>query len=132
LAQRQNCFFAVENIGNKPVPALLFGKQGFGPILREFPKLDLLLDVGHAVAAKNLDEMLSFAPRVKEMHLHWASEQVSASGLDDHRSFTELEQLEFLEKIPQAREIPLVFEHGNDVSEAEVFAEKRLVETKLG
>jgi sugar phosphate isomerase/epimerase len=118
--------FAIENIGGI---GLLRSQEDFLAVLGEFPQLGMLLDWGHALAAESGAELLGLADRFCEVHLHHYSK--NAVLPDGHLPFASAKQLAFLGEIPQAKKIPLVFEHGNSVSRQEILLEKGLVEEFL-
>ncbi|MAG21815.1 MAG: hypothetical protein CL943_00725 [Candidatus Diapherotrites archaeon] len=130
-AREIGCDFAIESIPNEPLKATLFHAQDFQKLFEKFSGLGLLLDVGHAMVSGNIEELLLLVDKVREMHIHHFPGITPGNSLNDHKAFTSIEQLSFLEKVPQVKNIPLIFEHGNDVSKKEIVFEKKLVEQIL-
>ncbi|MDP6670641.1 MAG: sugar phosphate isomerase/epimerase [archaeon] len=123
----------IENTPGREVSSLLRTAEQFREIFEEFPELGFLLDFGHALLEKNLEELLSLHERIGEMHLHYCSpsEKNVADSLFDHRPFPGGFDFSQLKKIKQIGRIPLVFEHAADVAEAEILSERGQVEKFL-
>jgi sugar phosphate isomerase/epimerase len=132
LGEKSGVKFAVENIPAKPEGALLYKKEHFQELFDEFPKLLFLFDLGHAMAAKRVEELLELHPRIGEMHMHYASgSSPFRSSLDAHDPFPENFDFSFLKRVRQLLTIPLVFEHGNNVGEQQLLQEKEALERFL-
>jgi len=129
LAEETGCLFAIENTTDHAVKSLVFSEQDFEKVFQKFPKLGLLLDIGHAMYMGRLEGFLQdFSKRIQEIHLHLSRvRQVPDKG-DEHRPITLLEELKPLSKIRQFRQIPVIFEHGTNVSNEQILAEKKIVE----
>ena len=130
LAGQTGTRFAVENMPNNSENPLLANASDFENVFEEFPELGLLLDVGHALLAGNLNELLALQNRICEVHIH-ATDLSVTQGYPDHRPLPENFDLSFMRRIKQVKEIPLVFEHGNDVGSEEILREKKLLESFL-
>lgn len=121
--------FAVENAGFAGGRHFL-RPENLKKLLEPYPELGLLLDLGHALYAGNLEQMLQFHGRVAEMHLHISPPSSSASP-DTHMPLPKDFDLSPLKCIKQLREIPLIFEHSSNITEQQILQEKKLVEDFL-
>ncbi len=132
LAEETGCAFAIENVPEHSVP-LVCSSQQVERVFKQFPKLLFLLDFGHALYEGRLQEFLGrFSRHIGQMHLHFSRPKGTAPKADEHTPITSFEQLEPLGKIRQLKEIPIVFEHGLNVSQAQILKEKELVARFLG
>ena len=128
LAQETGCRFAIENTPKMAMP-LVFSIEDFKKAFKEFPRLGMLLDVGHALYSGRLQQLLAnFSPKICQIHLHSSRPQEAGPKTDEHKPITGLEELEPLAQVRQFKEIPVIFEHGPSVTKTEILAEKALVE----
>jgi hypothetical protein len=84
--------------------------------------------MGHALSEKRLEEMLFFREKIIQMHVHFSRPKSGTIPLDEHAPIPSEEAIAFMEKIPQIKKIPLIFEHSSKVSEEEILKEKKLLE----
>lgn len=132
LSKQVGIDFAIENNPRTHNNKLLFvSKQGFEAAFERFENCGLLLDLGHALFSSNLQELLSLHDKIKQMHLHVSMPSSQGNLEDNHMPISSLQQLEPLSCIKQLQNIPLVFEHGTNVSRQELLEEKKLVEKFL-
>ena len=129
LSNETGIKFAVENIPNVPAPALLQTSEDFESMFSEFLDVFLLFDFGHAMLEGKVEEFLQLNERAAEMHLHYT--KPTDTIMDDHNPFPEKFDFSQLKKIKQLNKIPLIFEHGNNVSEKEILQEKKQLERFL-
>ncbi len=132
LSEDSGIALAVENagLGNAAEPLFLL-PENIGILLSSFPELGLLLDFGHALYMRKLDEMLEFSERVVEMHMHYSNPAAQGIPTDEHLPLSKEFPFEKLSTVRQIKKIPLIFEHGTNVSEQEVLAEKSMLEKFL-
>ncbi len=130
-ADETNCSFAIENIPCAAVP-LVSSVQDFENVFKKFPDLKMLLDVGHALFSSRLDNLVKhFADKVCQLHLHMSRPEAIAPKADEHNPITSITQLESLAAIKQLNKIPIIFEHGTNISETEIKLEKKILEEFL-
>ncbi len=130
-AEETNCSFAIENIPKHAFP-LVETIEDFEKVFEKFPDLKLLLDTGHALYNNCLESLIEhFADKVGQLHLHTSRPEGIAPKADEHNSITSIEQLEPLTAIKQLKQIPIIFEHGTNISETEIRAEKKILEEFL-
>ncbi len=127
LAANSGATFAIENMPSGHVECVLDSADAFKEIFHELPDIKLLLDFGHALLAGNLNEMMNLRARVCEMHVHYSSGEM-VNGMADHHAFPEGYDFSILRGIRHLKELPLIFEHGTNVSESEVLREKKGLE----
>ncbi len=131
LAGETNCSFAIENSPAMAFP-LIHSIEDFEKVFEEFPELKMLLDVGHALFSSMLDQLLeNFADRVGQLHLHTSRPEGQTPKADEHNPITSITQLEPLHAIKQLSKIPIIFEHGTNISETEILTEKKILEEFL-
>ena len=131
-AEEANCSFAIENIPSLALP-LVGTVQEFEEVFAKFPRLKMLLDVGHALYSSRLETLLEhFSGRIGQLHLHISRPEGQARKADEHNPVSSKEELEPLRAIRQLKKIPIIFEHSTNITEWEIKAEKRLLEGFLG
>lgn len=131
LAEKTGCAFAIENVPKLACP-LVWSEKDFDRVFADFSGIKLLLDVGHALYEGRLSEFLEcFPTKVAQIHLHLSREGGGEAKTDEHLPITSMKQLEPLKAIRRLKSIPMIFEHGSNVSEAQIRAEKKLVEEFL-
>jgi len=123
--------FVIENIGCSPVEPLVYSAQDFREVFTEFPDTGLLLDLGHALYCDNLDDLLELHSQIMEVHIHFSHLSSGSLRIDEHLPIPDDFNFKKLAKIEQLSRIPLVFEHGSNVSEQEIIEEKKLLEKFL-
>ena len=117
----------IENLPN-PKTVLLSKVEDFSSMLEQFPRLGLLIDVGHSPSLFSDPYWFEcFKDRIFEMHIHDFSRakgldhQVVGSGdLDFKRIFSS----------EVIRRIPLILEHSAMVSEPELLEERELLKKR--
>jgi len=130
-AEKTGCAFAIENVPMIGEP-LVFSVQDFERVFDEFPNAGLLLDTGHAWFGEMLPELLeSYSQKVAQIHLHYSRPKSVQSIGDEHLPIASMQQLEPLKAIRQLKRIPIIFEHGSNVSLEEIRSEKKIVEEFL-
>jgi len=101
-------------------------------LFREFHDLGMLFDMGHSLFESQLDILLpKFHKKIIEMHMHYSNPKSAICKTDQHAPLPEDFDLRKLAKIKQIKKIPLVLEHGLDVSEAQILKEKEMIEKIL-
>ena len=117
----------IENIGGAGVPVLVYAIEDFQKIFSHFPGIGMLLDIGHALYEQQLDELLELHRHVMEMHIHFSHPKSGKLPSDEHLPLPEDFNLKRLAGIEQLNRIPLVFEHGPEVSAQEILGEKEMI-----
>lgn len=131
LAGKTGCSFAIENLTVEG-RGLVFSIEDFERVFQKFPKLGLLLDFGHGLYTGMLPKLLeSFSERIAEIHLHFSRQREQTEKVDEHRSITSLKQIEPLCTVRQLDKIPIIFEHGTNISETDIKLEKKILEEFL-
>ncbi len=112
---------AIENITSNEEKALVYGKN-FGKVFDKFPSLNLLFDLGHCLTDNTYSELMNFTEKIKEIHLH--------NTVDGkiHQPIKE-KDLELLKPIKQLKDIPVIIEHFNGITEKQILEEKELFES---
>ncbi len=129
LAQDTGVALAIENIHGAEAMPLVLSVEDFERVFALFPELRFLFDFGHALFEGSADELVAeFGERIAEVHLHWSQEKSSTHLRDDHSAIVEEKQLLLFRKVGQIKRIPVIFEHGTNVSEQQILKEKELVE----
>jgi len=119
---------ALENIPiEKDIAPLYTFPEEFIHVLDMYNNLGLLLDVGHVfLTGLDLWSFLKFGKKIYEIHLHDYFNETDhlpvGTGVLDLEKFFSYEI---------TKKIPLVFEHGKNVSENEVLKAKKLVESYI-
>ncbi len=132
LAGNAGVRLAVENIHAREAMPLVFTIGEFQHMFAAFPELGLLFDYGHALFEDMAAELLeSFSSRIAGVHMHWTEKQSEECQLDRHAAVSSQGQIELFRNVAQIKKIPIVFEHGVNVSEGEIKKEKELVEAFL-
>lgn len=126
LAKEAGTPLLIENNPTDTTRSILKTRQAFQNLFDEFPGLGFLFDIGHARIQKKFEEFLELNKSIGQLHLHFNQRKI-----DQHLSLPEDFDLGFLKKIPQIKEIPLIFEHGNNVKEEEILREKKKLEDFL-
>lgn len=129
-AKEYNIKVVIENLNNSYLNTLLVTKDDFLEIFKEFENTGFLLDVGHALQCGNLSELKELDGKIFEMHLHDVSDFESVERLS-HLPIREISYFEPFQKIMTEKSIPLIFEHGSNVSEEEIVEERELLEKFL-
>lgn len=132
LSEETGIPFAIENMtfGGKENPLFLENSH-FEKAFEQFPNCGLLLDLGHALCSGNVTELLLLNKKIKQVHLHYSEKIAGGNMADNHLAIKSLAQLEPLAAIKQLGTIPLIFEHGTNVSGQQLLLEKSLVESFL-
>ncbi|MBN2067993.1 MAG: hypothetical protein JW744_05995 [Candidatus Diapherotrites archaeon] len=124
--------FAVENIHGIEARPLVNSIEEFQRVFKAFPEMKLLFDFGHALFEGSAESIISnFSSRIGEVHMHWSLPLSKKHDRDDHSAITSQKQLEIFKKVKQLKSIPVIFEHGTNVNEGQVLAEKKIVEAFL-
>lgn len=125
--------FAMENtVWESKIRPLFYSAEDFEMLFARCPDLGMLFDMGHSLFESQLDALLpKFHRRIIEMHMHYSNPKSAAYKTDQHAPLPEDFDLRKLRKIEQIRKIPLVLEHGLDVTEAQVLEEKEMLEKFL-
>ena len=131
LAGEQGISFGIENNTRGTLTPAIYTRQEFSEIFEKFPKLGFLLDMGHALAEQRLEKMLEFKDRIVQMHVHYSKPKSEAMKLDEHATLPSKDSIAFMKNIKQIKKIPLIFEHGTDVTTEQILEEKKLLENFL-
>lgn len=119
--------FCIENIDSTALTPIYSSQKDFRELFELFPSLGFLFDLGHAQIEENVEQMLEFSSKIKEVHLH-----ESKSSTEIHFPLSQKNPfLQKLKSIPEIKKIPLIFEHPSFVKEEEILKEKELVERTL-
>ena len=119
--------FAVETLQRHSY-SMFFERDEYLALFAKYPDLRLLIDIGHCLETFGDPYwfMDTFGDRVAQMHMH------DYDGTTDHIPLgTGVADLEKIFSYPFTRGIPLIFEHAANVSEDQVLAEKRLLDSYL-
>lgn len=128
LSQDAGIKLAIENIHDVEVKPLVFSAKDFEKVFARFPELGMLFDFGHALFSGQAAQFVkAFSPKIAEIHMHWSRRQSQSQQKDEHAALTSAEQLQLFKAVPQLKKIPIVFEHGLNVSQAQILKEKELV-----
>tara|TARA_Y100000031_G_C7971332_1_gene270529 strand:- start:112 stop:396 length:285 start_codon:yes stop_codon:yes gene_type:complete len=87
----------------------------------------MLLDVGYALQAGSLNELVEMDGKVFELHLHDIG-YISDNKLNAHFSIRSSEFFDPLKEIVKKDSMVSVFEYGTNVPEEEILKEKELLE----
>jgi len=129
LSENSGIPFAVENIHGIEARPLVNSVEEFQMVFKAFPKLKLLFDFGHALFEGSVKGLIdNFSSRIGEVHMHYSLPLSKKHDRDDHSPITSREQLKIFEKVKQLKKIPVIFEHGTNVNEKQILAEKKIVE----
>lgn len=121
--------FAIENIHGAEAMPLVFSVKDFEKVFERFPEIGFLFDFGHALfEGKESEFIKAFASKIAEVHMHCSQRKQSQESKDDHAPISSIEKLKLFKAVSQFKEIPIIFEHGTNVSVGEIAAEKSLVE----
>lgn len=131
LAKKTNVKFGIENIPLVSYGYPIYSLQDFSNFFSELPEAGFLLDIGHALSEQRLEELLSLKEKIIQMHVHYSRPKSGTVLRDEHKPIISEEQIFFMKQIPQIKKIPLIFEHGNNISEEEILKEKELLENFL-
>lgn len=131
LSRQYGIKFGIENNTKGTLVPAVYSKKNFRELFEKFPEAGLLFDMGHALSEKRLEEMLLFKEKIIEMHVHFSRPKSKTISRDEHKALPSEEAIGFMRTIPQIKKIPLIFEHGLDVSEKEILAEKELLQNFL-
>ena len=133
LAQNSGVALAIENIHGAEARPIVLTVADFEKTFALFPELRLLFDFGHALFEDNADGLVAeFGERIAEVHLHWSERKSPGHLRDDHSAIADEKQLQLFKKVVQIGSIPVIFEHGTNVGEAAILAEKKILERFLG
>ena len=128
LAEDVGCVFAIENLPKIAIP-LVYSVQDFERVFERIPKLGFMLDIGHALYDRLLLDFLdAHSKRISQIHMHFTRADGEAAKTDEHDPITSIEQIKALNVVKQFNKIPVIFEHGTNISEKQILAEKKLVE----
>ncbi len=124
--------FAMENtVWESKIRPLFYSAEDFELLFKKFPDMGMLFDMGHSLFERQFDVLLpKFHKRIVEMHMHYSNARGSAHT-DEHQPIPENFDLRKLRRIKQINKIPLVLEHGLDVTEAQLLKEKAMLEKFL-
>ncbi len=118
----------IENMNTKMVDTFQYAEEFFFELFNKFSNSGLLLDVGHALQCGNLNTWLNMSAHVQEVHLHDAG--ITTSGkVWAHFPVKDQSYFEPVKNILKEKDLPLIFEHGADVSESEIIYEKQLFDS---
>lgn len=121
--------FAIENIHGSEAMPLIFSVQDFRKVFSSFPEMGMLLDYGHALFEGLAGDFISaFHSKIFQVHMHRSRAKSKTQQKDEHAPITSMAQLEPFERVERFKRIPVIFEHGTNVSEKELLAEKKLLE----
>ncbi|MBI2529728.1 MAG: TIM barrel protein [Candidatus Diapherotrites archaeon] len=125
--------FAMENtVWESKLRPLFYSLEDFEMLFARYPDLGMLFDLGHSLFESQLDILLpEFHKKIIEMHIHFSNAKGATYKTDQHAPLPEDFDLRRLLKIKQIKKIPLVLEHGLDVSEAQIPEEKEMLEKFL-
>jgi len=102
----------------------------FGEIFEKIAGTGMLLDVGHAMACGNLDELIELDGNIHELHLHDAG--YGYDGIKrGHFPIKDISFFEPLKRMGNLGSMIFVFEHGADVSEEDILKEKEILKKFL-
>ncbi|HLD59069.1 MAG TPA: sugar phosphate isomerase/epimerase [archaeon] len=124
LAEKSGIGFGIEVVPDSHFKPAIYSADDFREFFSRLPKAGLLLDMGHALSEGRLEEMLQFKEKIVQMHVHYSR----ANTFDEHKPIPSEEAVSFMKTIPQIKKIPLIFEHGTNVSEQQILTEKKLLE----
>ncbi len=116
----------VENPPPSKLDVLLNSKEDFATAFSDVKGLGLALDMSHSFARGELAELLTLRKKIREIHVAYSKE-----GEEDMHLPASMEHLQPLKKLPQLKELPIVLEHGREVSLDELIKEKAVVEKFL-
>jgi hypothetical protein len=120
----------IENMDSSFANRYPSGKDDFGEIFKKISGTGMLLDVEHAMACGNLDELIELDGNIHELHLHdigYGYDGIKHGHFPiKHKSF-----FEPLKKMGNLNSIIFVFEHGANVSEKDILKEKELLKEFL-
>ncbi len=125
LSTQTGISFAIENTPGERITPLLRKPQDFAPFFEKCPGLGFLFDYGHALLEENIESWQQFFPRVCEVHLHYSRGPDESVDMPDHLPFPKRFNFALLNKIPNLRKMPLIFEHLANVSIEEIEREKQ-------
>jgi len=128
LAKKTGVNFGVENITLGGFTPAVYSVSEFRDLFSRFPKLGWLFDMGHALSEARLEELLSLKEKAIQMHVHFSRQKSETVPMDEHKPLPSEKEISFMRGIKQIKKIPLIFEHGTNVSETEILAEKKLLE----
>ncbi len=132
LSQDTGVALAIENIHGAEARPIVAKPDEFAKTFALFPELRLLFDFGHALFEGKAKELVAkFGERIAEVHMHWSEIESGAHNRDDHSAICSERQLQLFREVHQIKRIPIIFEHGTNVSEAQVGQEKKIVECFL-
>jgi sugar phosphate isomerase/epimerase len=120
----------IENVGavnSQLIESYPYAKEDYFEIFEKFPDAGMLLDVGHALQAGNLNELVEMDGKVFELHLHDIGYE-SDNKLNAHFPIKSSEFFDPLTEIVKKDSMVSVFEHGTNVTEEEILKEKELLE----
>jgi len=128
-AKESNTKFALESIHGSEAKPLVFSVQDFEKVFAMFPEMGMLLDYGHALFEGLAGDFISnFNKKIFQVHMHWSRARSKTQQKDEHAAITKPRQLEPFKKIERFKRIPVIFEHGTNVSKKQLLTEKKLLE----
>jgi len=125
LSEKNNIKIAIENMEYGPFGILLRTANDFNEIFKMFSNIGLLLDMGHARSIEDLNDLLRINKEIFEIHIHAPSNSIERKNVA-HLPVKDISFFYPIRDIIKNNEIPVVFEHGADVSEAEILQERHL------
>jgi sugar phosphate isomerase/epimerase len=120
----------LENMCSSLSSTYPFTKYEFLEFFNKFTNTGMLLDVGHALQSRNLNELLALDENIFELHLHEIG-YTPGVGMRGHFPIKEMSYFDPLKKIIRKDSVIPIFEHGADVTEEDIINEKCLLEKFL-
>jgi sugar phosphate isomerase/epimerase len=129
-AQKAGIKVGIENMNHNHFNTFLQSSDDFLRIFSKYPNFGLLLDVPHAILAGNLDVFQCIKDKILELHLHEIGEDKNSERFG-HFAIRNLDYFERIKEFIVQVDGPIIFEHGNDVSEEEILCEMSLLDSCL-
>lgn len=118
----------IENMDTTFVNTSLSTEKDFKMLFHRYPSTGLLLDMGHAMLCGKVNELTRLHKYIFELHIHDTGKVTKESDWA-HLAVKDKSYFIPLKKIILNNRMPIIFEHGANVSEDEIVREKELMET---
>jgi len=133
--QSANCGIKIiiENIsfsGGCLIDSYPYTRDDFIELFEKFPGVGMLLDVGHALRNDNLHDLIKMNGKIFELHLHDIGYTFD-NKLNAHLPIKSPAFFDPIKKIVNKSSMPIIFEHGSNVTEEEILTEKELLESVM-
>lgn len=107
-----------------------YTRDDFMEVFEKFPGVGILLDVGHALRNDNLHDLIKMNGKIFELHLHDVGSKFD-NKLNAHLPIKSPAFFDPIKEIVNKSSMPIIFEHGSNVTEEEILAEKELLEAVI-